>query len=245
MVGAGLGGAYDRTGDRRYLDTARADAEHMQAYWDTRCGGGVYWRTDRTVKNAVSTSLYIQLNAALAQRIAGDTVHRGRAQAGWAWFRGTGMLNGANLVEDGISLTTCRTNGDVTWTYNQGVLINALVQLGRLTGDADPLTVARRIGDAATTSSYLNPGGILREPNEPDQCSGDGVSFKGAFVRGLGVLNAATGRPYDAYLRRQADSAYARDRNSFDAYGSHWAGPYLGTNHSCQHSALDLLNAAP
>jgi hypothetical protein len=107
------------------------------------------------------------------------------------------------------------------------------------------LSVARRIGDAATTSTYLNNNGILREPNEPDQCSGDGVSFKGAFVRGLGVLNAVAGRPYDAYLRRQADSAHARGRSSFDAYGSHWAGPYLGTNHSCQHSALDLLNAAP
>ena len=59
------------------------------------------------------------------------------------------------------------------------------------------------------------------------------------------MLNAAVGRPYDAYLRRQADSAYARDRTGFDAYGSHWAGPYVSTNHSCQHSALDLLNAAP
>jgi predicted alpha-1,6-mannanase (GH76 family) len=237
--------AYDRTGDSRYLNTARADADHMFSYWDSRCGGGIYWRTDRTVKNAIANSLYIQLNAALSQRIGGDGVYRGRAQAGWTWFQSTGMINGSNLVNDGVNLGTCRNNGDVTWTYNQGALINALVQLNRLTGDANALTVARRIGDAATTSTYLNSNGILREPNEPDQCGGDGVSFKGAFVRGLGVLNAVAGRPYDGYLRRQADSAYARNRTSFDAYGSHWAGPYLTTNHSCQHSVLDLLNAAP
>jgi predicted alpha-1,6-mannanase (GH76 family) len=237
--------AYDRTGDSRYLNTARADADHMFAYWDTRCGGGIYWRSDRTVKNAIANSLYIQLNAALAQRIGGDSTYRARAQAGWAWFQSTGMINSSNLVNDGVNLSTCRNNGDVTWTYNQGVLINALVQLNRVTGDANALTVARRIGDAATTSTYLHAGGILREPNEPDQCSGDGVSFKGAFIRGLGVLNAAIGRPYDAYLRRQADSAYSRDRTGFDAYGSHWAGPYVSTNHSCQHSALDLMNAAP
>jgi predicted alpha-1,6-mannanase (GH76 family) len=237
--------AYDRTGDSRYLNTARAGADHMFSFWDTRCGGGIYWRTDRTVKNAIANSLYIQLNAALSQRIGGDSVYRGRAQAGWAWFQSTGMINGANLVNDGVNLGTCRNNGDVTWTYNQGVLINALVQLNRLTGDTNVLAVARRVADAATTSTYLNSNGILREPNEPDQCSGDGVSFKGAFIRGLGVLNAAVGRPYDAYLRRQADSAYTRNRTGFDAYGSHWAGPYVSTNHSCQHSALDLLNAAP
>jgi predicted alpha-1,6-mannanase (GH76 family) len=235
--------AYDLTGDSRYLNTARADADHMFAYWDSRCGGGVYWRTDRTVKNAIPNSLYIQLNAALSARLPGDTMYRQRAQAGWAWFQSTGMVNGSNLVNDGVNLSTCRNNGDVTWTYNQGVLINALVQLNRLTGDAGALATARRIGDAVTTSTYLSPGGILREPNEGG-CSGDGASFKGPAVRGLGVLNAATGGAYGTYLRRQADSAYANDRDSLDAYGSHWAGPYVPTNHSCQHSALDLLNAA-
>ncbi|GAA0583856.1 glycoside hydrolase family 76 protein [Paractinoplanes ferrugineus] len=237
--------AYDLTGDSRYLTTARADAEWMHSYWDTRCGGGVYWSTARTVKNAIPNSLYIQLNAALSSRISGDTVYRQRAQAGWTWFRGTGMLNGSDLVNDGVDLGTCKNNGDVTWTYNQGVLINALVQLNRLTGDSGLLSTARRIGDAMTTSAYLSPGGILREPNEPDTCTGDGVSFKGAAIRGLGVLNRVTGGAYDDYLRRNADSAVGKDRNSIDAYGSHWAGPYLSTGHGCQHSAVDLLNAAP
>ncbi len=237
--------AYDVTGDSRYLNTARADADWMHAYWDTRCGGGVYWKTDRAVKNAIPNSLYIQLNASLSRRIPGDTVYRQRAQAGWSWFSGTGMLNSGNLVDDGVNLSTCRTNGDVTWTYNQGVLINALVELNRLTGDAGALSVARRVGDALTTSTYLSPGGILREPNEPDGCSGDGVSFKGPAIRGLGALNAATGGAYTAYLQRNAASAYASARDSLDFYGAHWAGPFRGTNHSCQHSALDLLNAAP
>ncbi|GAA2642424.1 glycoside hydrolase family 76 protein [Paractinoplanes durhamensis] len=237
--------AYDLTGDSRYLNTARADADWMYSYWDTTCGGGVWWNTARTAKNAIPNSLFIQLNAALSRRIAGDTVYRQRALADWSWFQGTGMLNGSNLVNDGVNLSTCKNNGDVTWTYNQGVLINALVELNRLTGDGGLITTARRIGDAMTTSGYLSPGGILREPNEPDACSGDGVSFKGAAIRGLGVLNSATGGAYSAYLQRNADSAYANDRDTLDAYGSHWAGVFRGTNHSCQHSALDLLNAAP
>jgi len=60
-----------------------------------------------------------------------------------------------------------------------------------------------------------------------------------------GHLNAVTGGTYTAYLRRQADSAYARDRNTIDAYGNQWAGPFVTTNHACQGSALDLLNATP
>ena len=237
--------AYDLTGDSRYLNTARADADYMAGFWDTRCGGGIYWRNDRTVKNAIPNSLYIQLNASLSKRIAGDTVYRQRAQAGWTWFQSTGMLNSSNLVNDGVNLSTCKNNGDVTWTYNQGVLMNALVQLNKLTGDANALATARRIGDAVTTSGYLSPNGILREPNESNTCSGDGASFKGAAIRGLGVLNTAVGGVYNGYLQRQADSNYANNRDTLDAYGSHWAGPFVATNHSCQHSVLDLLNTAP
>jgi hypothetical protein len=59
------------------------------------------------------------------------------------------------------------------------------------------------------------------------------------------VLNAATGGAYNGYLQRNADSNYTRNRDTLDAYGSHWAGPLVPTNHSCQHSVLDLLNAAP
>ncbi|WP_229715920.1 glycoside hydrolase family 76 protein [Mangrovihabitans endophyticus] len=237
--------AYDLTGDSRYLDTARADADHMYAYWDTRCGGGVYWKTDRAGKNAIENSLYIQLNAELSVRLGGNATYRQRAQAGWDWFRGTGMLNSGDLVNDGIDMNSCRNNGDVTWTYNQGVLINALVQLNRLTGDASTLATARRIADAMVHSSYLSPGGILREPNESDSCTGDGASFKGAAIRGLGVLNTAVGGAYDDYLRRQADSNVAHNRDALDAYGSHWAGPMVPTAHGCQHSVLDLLNAVP
>ena len=238
--------AYDLTGDSRYLTTARADADYMSSYWDTgTCGGGVWWKTDRKNKNAIENSLYIQLNAMLSQRVAGDTTYRSRAQQAWTWFQGTGMLNGSNLVNDGVNLSTCKNNGDVTWTYNQGVLINGLVQLNKLTGDANALATARRIGDAMTTSGYLSPNGLLREPNESDSCGGDGSSFKGAAIRGLGVLNTAVGGAYNTYLIRNADSAYTRDRDTLDAYGPHWAGPFTATAHACQHSALDLLNAAP
>ena len=237
--------AHDLTGEQRYLDTARIAADHLHAYWDTVCGGGVWWRDDRTYKNAITNSLYVEVNAALHNRIPGDTAYVTRALAGWNWFRSSGMINEANLVNDGLDTATCHNNGQQVWTYNQGVPLGALVELHRATGDPALLDEARRMADASTNDVALNPNGILTEPCEPTAtCELTSQSFKGAYVRGLGALNAALAdRPYDAYLRRQADSAYQHNRNSAHLYGLRWAGPYEQPTASTQHSALDLMNA--
>jgi predicted alpha-1,6-mannanase (GH76 family) len=234
--------AYDLTGDSRYLTTARQDADHMFAYWDGTCGGGVWWSQAKTYKNAITNELFLQLTAALHNRLPGDTTYLTRARNEWSWFQGSGMINGDHLINDGLT-GGCANNGQPTWTYNQGVVLGGLTELNRATGDAGLLTTARTLADASTTR--LESGGVLREPGEGDGCTGDGPSFKGAYVRGLGRLNGQlSGHPYAATLSRWANSAYAHDRNALDQYGPHWAGGNGTSDYGCQQSALDLLNAA-
>jgi Glycosyl hydrolase family 76 len=238
--------AYDITGSAQYLSMAETDANYVHQDWDSTCGGGIWWlRNPRTYKNAISNELFLELTAWLHNTIPGDTKYLQWAEAEWAWFKRSGMINKSYLVNDGLD-DSCRNNGETTWTYNQGVILAGLAQLYTATKDTRLLSEAERIATAAI--SHLTVRGVLEEPCTGAQCGSNsgGVtqSFKGIFVRDLKVLaDTARTSQFNAFFRKQARSI--EDNDSVQSQlGMFWSGPPADLTTYSQASAEDALVAA-
>lgn len=239
--------AYDLTGEVRYRDMAVTIANYVASYWDTsNCGGGVWWNRERGYKNAVTNGQYILLTAQLHNRIPGDTNWLNRSRTAWQWFMASGMVNSSNLVNDGLTLS-CQNNGQPVWTYNQGLLIGAGVELWRATGDAAILNRARQLADAGTTSPVLVNNGVLTERCDlpAPSCDDNQKQFKGIFMRYLAELNSVTGGAYMNFARTQADTIWSASRDSLNRIGQRWsAGSSNVSDWRTQASGLSALLAA-
>lgn len=238
--------AYDLTGDIRYLSMAKTLFLDMLSGWDTICGGGIWWSKDRTYKNAIANALFLTLAARLSQRLTTTEDSRSClewASQGWNWFQQSGMLNSHSLVNDGLD-SSCQNNGQTPWTYNQGVLIGGLVELYRITKDNSYLTTAEAIANA-TIRTLVDTNGVLQEPCEASDCGADGPQFKGIFIRNLSSLyEVDTKEAYKAFIMRNADSIWQKNRNDRNQFGLKWSGPVDSVDAARQSSALDALNAA-
>ncbi len=239
--------AYDLTGNIAYLSMAETIFAAMTGAWDTAtCGGGVWWSTAKTYKNAIPNELFLTIAAKLANRTTGraSAGYLKWAQQEWTWFKNSGMMNARNLVNDGLTSTNpnaCTNNGGNTWTYNQGVILGGLVELSKADQDPTLLPQAEEIATAAI-ANLSTAGSVL---NEKSVSGGDAPQFKGIFLRNLMALYAAAPNPqYKAFAETNAASILANDRNAGSQFGALWQGPFDSADATRQTSALDALIAA-
>jgi len=230
--------AFDLTGEVRYLAMAKTIFADLVTGWDDHCGGGIWWKKDRRYKNAVANELFLIVAIKLHQRTpadAGPDSYLNWAKREWVWFKQTGMINGQNLINDGLN-QRCENNRRTTWTYNQGVVLGGLTELYRATGDTNFLQEAITLADAATVA--LSTNGILRELCEPNRCGGADVpQFKGIFVRYLADLYDVTRKPeYFNLLFQSAHSTWANNRDAAGRFGLRWTGP-LDSVDAARHSS--------
>lgn len=241
--------AFDLTGNQAYLSMAETIFAAMTTGWDTAaCGGGSWWSTKRTYKNAIANELFLSVAAKLANRTSGSASagYLAWAQKEWLWFKASGMINSAGLINDGLTSTNpnaCTNNHGITWSYNQGVILDGLVELSKATGDPSLLTQAQTIANAvlAPGSPLLTSDGILVDHGVNGN---DAPQFKGVFVRNLMALYAAApNASYKTFAQANAASIWNRD-DTWYRFGALWQGPVDSTDAIRQSSALDALVAA-
>ncbi|KAH9933959.1 glycoside hydrolase family 76 protein [Epithele typhae] len=169
-----------------YWNSARIVYDLIAAEWDdSTCGGGVWWSSAHTYKNAITNQLFLHLSAAMYNRFGGSQ-YLANAQKTWNWLLNSGMRNSDGLWNDGLT-DSCQNNGQTTWTYNQGVIASGLAELARATGDRSLLDQAEITLDAVTRLKVQN--GILTETCDSatptSWCSNDSVMFKGIWMKHL------------------------------------------------------------
>jgi predicted alpha-1,6-mannanase (GH76 family) len=238
--------AYDLTGQEPFLKMAKTIFADMTTGWGEPCGGGLRWRKSADYKNAIPNELFLLVAVRLHQRTPGDDgagSYLDWAIREWNWFRNSGMINRANLINDGLT-RNCENNGRTTWTYNQGVILGGLTDLYKATGDTNYLAQATAIANAAI-ARLIDTNGILREPCETGDCRGGDVpQFKGIFIRYLAYLHDVTRKPeYSAFLFGNARSVWANDRDAANHLGLRWTGPFDRADAARHSSAMFALAA--
>ncbi|KAL3420965.1 glycosyl hydrolase [Phlyctema vagabunda] len=238
--------AYDVAHEPQYLSMAMSIFEDMKKGSTTPCHGGIWWDKPKTYVNAIANELFMSVAAHLANRCTKARMRRHYLRIAleqWKWFQDSGMINHRNLINDGLTEDCINNNGTV-WSYNQGVILGALVETSIATRSQEHIHSARKIARAAI-AALSDADGILHDSCEPD-CGADGSQFKGIFMRNLRKLAEVypeTGTLH--FINHNARSIWFQDRRDRSELGLVWSGPHAGSvNASTQSSALDALVAA-
>jgi predicted alpha-1,6-mannanase (GH76 family) len=248
--------ASDDDQKHEYLEKAKAIFADMERGWDERtCCGGVIWKKGTPGKNSIENELFLAVAVRLHQRVLflEREYYRLWIDKAGQWFYDKFIVaNPGHLIYDGLDQGGSTQGHEATFTYTQGVILGALVDMaaaGMKIAGQDPVAIARRIADAVLASPVLVKDGVLTEFGAPSPgTSTDSPQFKGIFMRNLSYLAAHVGAPgnagYVAFIRRNAASLLAANRNSAGQFGYRWQGPFDAPDAIRQSSALEAINAA-
>ncbi|TFK44668.1 glycoside hydrolase family 76 protein [Crucibulum laeve] len=218
-----------------YLNSASKIYDIISGQWDNTCGGGVWWSTAHTYKNAVTNELFLLLSASGYLRFR-NQAYLDNANKVWNWLKGSGMRNSQGLWNDGLNTADCTNNGQTTWSYNQGVIASGLAALSVATGDKSLLDQAEITLDA--TIAHLTDNNILRESCDNavgggSVCNQDQQIFKGIWTKHLqfyldNANDASRTAKYSSFLGSQTSAVLHFGTNANNDVGSVWYAPDQG-----------------
>jgi len=194
--------AHQLTGNSLFRDLAKANFDLCYARaWSTNMGGGLWWKTSNTSKNACVNGPG-SIAASLLYQIYGDASYLDKARAMFDWERATLFDPATGRICDNTNL-----NGRLSrraFTYNEGTFIGAANFLG--------FTNEARLA-ADYTMNHLCANGILPAYGQ----NGDAGGFNGICARWLAKFMTQRGlqSSYLKWLQANADAAW-KDRRSSD-----------------------------
>ncbi len=240
--------AYDLTGVLKYLNQATALYADIMTGWDTTCcgasPGGLWWDKAHTQKATAANVGAALAGARLYQR-TGNAAYLSFAQQVYSYWYAN-MVNHATFqVCDHLNL-----DGSQTWwrfTYNEGLMIGAGVELNEATGNATYLANANSIAgfmlnQELTPTAY---GPVLYDGSNTG-CAGDCHEFKSPAYRYLMRLYAkdTSKTQYYSVLKASADAIWNIANNSTSTvFSVNWAGPIqAAVDQSQDNAACIALN---
>lgn len=219
------------------------------------------WDKAHSGVNSVENELYLTASAKLANRLpakkapSGQGYYFEQALKSYAFLitdSTTSMNPFTHLFNDGISMSTCKNNGAVVFTYNQGIILSGLTELTWSTGNHDYTALAVSIANSVIQNLVTSDGILQERACEPNSCSSDEQQFKGVFTRNLAFLvnramgvDAQTLTNYRNFLAKNAESVINHDTNKDNQLGLVWSGtpnPVYSLN--TDSSGLDTLVGA-
>jgi predicted alpha-1,6-mannanase (GH76 family) len=249
--------SYEVTREQRYLEMSKKIFDYLtrEGWVDGTCKGGLRWKTDNGVKNAITTEVFLRLALRLyINTPESDTnsrnLYRSWAFKTWNWFNESGLLRrDTHQVTDKLDMTDCKNRDNAAFTYNQGVILGALVDLYTISGkDQRYLDLAHKI--AMANWQYSSKNQVLIEFGGDSNPGLDGPIFKGIFMRNLNYLfrhlSVEQKNQHRPYLIATAKAVW-KHRNQAAFFNTSWAAPTGGdAMHARSHVAgLDALLAAP
>lgn len=144
--------AYERTGDKKWMDVGQTIYRFMMTGFDTVSGGGIYWKehdlsTKNTCSNGPGILLALQLYKATKQKPFLDT-----AIQLYEWTN-KNLRSAQGLYWDNIHTKTGKTDPR-RYSYNTGTMLQSNVYLYELTGNKKYLEEAQFIAKNAVQYFY-------------------------------------------------------------------------------------------
>ena len=193
----------------QYMSQVKLLFEDIIGGWSDVDGGGLHWNKDKTGDGRYKTSCSNAPAIILAARLYQHTQDEHYLE--WA-KRIYEYMYSHNRFPDGVVKDNATNeNHEVTFSYNQGTWVGALLELYKITGETHYRQTATDLLDLLLFGKWYSPHGIMNERQNYNQ--DDGGMFKGIFVRYLtqwivsGKLDTEHQFRYARWLLEQARSA--------------------------------------